>query len=185
MCYYSQYRFSCEDLQTGPLYRHCDEYDCNNGAGCPGTTNEDTPCRDTATCERAILTNMLPRSGQCRTCRQVLIKDEIRIREDIDLRYYCIDVAEDSLLRHRRRMIRRLRASSVHHYQEANIKRFEEAILFLASGSVQKDFYTANFLKNCAQRQVDREIGLLDAQWDLLSRKRTEYWNDMTTILDL
>lgn len=189
MCFYTQYQFSCEDLQTGPLYQHCDQCDCSNGAACLGATHDETPCKVTATCGLVVLSNTIPRSGECRTCRKVPLTDELRIREDIELRYYAIDTAEESLLRHRRRMLRRLRAASVHYYeyvnhQEASIKRLEEAILFLASGSVHKEVYTANFLKNCAQRQVDREIGFLDAQFDILSRKRTEYWTDMTTILD-
>lgn len=192
MCYYTQYHFSCEDLQIGPLHHHCIDHECNNGSSCcgaVGTTLDEKLCKDTATCGRVSIHTTVTRSGECRTCRKVLLTDELRIREEIQLRYYAIEMSEESLLRHRRRMFRRLRAASVHYYevvnqQEENIKRLEEAILFLASGSIHKDFYTANFLKNCAQRQVDREVGLLEAQLDILTRKRTEYWNDMTTILD-
>jgi hypothetical protein len=133
---------------------------------------------------------MVRREGECRTCRKVMLSDERRIREEVQLRYQAIETVEESLLRHRRRMVRRQREPSTNYsdwiaHQEGRVQRYEEAILFLASGSQEKDQYTSDFLKNVAQRQIDREVGILEAQHDVLARKRLECWTDMETMLDI
>jgi hypothetical protein len=98
-------------------------------------------------------------------------------------------MVEEILLDHRKRMIRRQRDPRRDHtdwiaHEEGRVKKYEEAILFLAEGSKEKDQYIAEFLKGVEQRQVDREVGVLEAQRDVLQRKRLECWDNMAILLD-
>ncbi|KAG9228297.1 hypothetical protein BJ875DRAFT_447002 [Amylocarpus encephaloides] len=191
MCFYTQYQFDCDDFQIGPFVQHCAAFDCGNGAPCLGTDDLTDSCPiASSACEWMGVTNIVHRDGNCRTCRGVILKDERRIRGEILLRYTAIDVVEETLQRYKQRMIRRQREPSTNYadwitHQENRIERYEQGILFLASGSERKEIYVAVFLKNVGQRQVDREVGVLEVQHEVLERKRLEAWNDMATILDL
>jgi hypothetical protein len=68
--------------------------------------------------------------------------------------------------------------------EEARIQRLEEAILFLAAHSQDKEKYVTVFLQNLEHRQVDREVGLLEAKCDVLAFRRTACWDEMGILMD-
>jgi len=120
---------------------------------------------------------------------EVVINDERRIREEIELRNRAIEEIKEWLPWNRKQSICSRRhpidgeVETIAQWK-TRVKIYEEAILFLATSSKEKDRYIRHFLKQVEKRQVDREVGILEARREVLERKRLECWGDMAVLLD-